>query len=180
MLQSLRRQTVNKNSPDNAVVDHVSKTKRSQIMRAVRNTDTAPEIAVRRTAHGLGLRYRLHNRELPGKPDLVFPRWGVCLLVHGCFWHRHPGCPRATVPKTESEFWLEKLTKNVERDMRVKKQLESLGWQVATIWECETKKPEVLKGLLLNIFCCNAGDGPNQPKRRPRTVKESQSMESST
>lgn len=110
---------------------------RSAIMRAVRSQDTAPEMVVRRLAHGLGYRYRLHQRNLPGKPDLVFPGRSKVILVHGCFWHQHD-CPRgARVPKTNRDYWLAKLQKNKSRDRNIQDQLQNLGWQVMVIWECQ-------------------------------------------
>jgi DNA mismatch endonuclease (patch repair protein) len=111
---------------------------RSALMGRVRGKGSAPEMAVRRTAHALGYRFRLHSRKLPGTPDLVFPRLRKAIFVHGCFWHRHPGCSRTTNPKTRADFWAEKFRQNIERDARVKSQLEALGWEVLIIWECQT------------------------------------------
>ena len=98
---------------------------RSRTMRAVRSRDTAPEMAVRRFLHAAGLRYRLHDRRLPGVPDLVFPSRRVALFVHGCFWHRHPGCRYASTPKSRQEYWLPKFKANVERDAKKKPSCES-------------------------------------------------------
>ena len=100
------------------MVDHVDAAKRSAIMRAVASKDTTPERIVRSAAHRLGLRFRLHKKELPGKPDLVFPKWRTVVFVHGCFWHRHEGCSKAATPKTNIEFWETKFEKNQERDRR--------------------------------------------------------------
>lgn len=113
-------------------------------MKKVRQRDTRPEIVVRRTAHILGYRFRLHRRDLPGSPDLVFPRHTVAVFVHGCFWHRHPGCRYASTPKNNSEFWNDKFRRNVERDARKESELRDLGWRVLVIWECETRDPEGL------------------------------------
>jgi len=117
---------------------------RSSLMKKVRQRDTRPEIVVRRTAHILGYRFRLHRRDLPGSPDLVFPRHTVAVFVHGCFWHRHPGCRYASTPKNNSEFWNDKFRRNVERDARKESELRDLGWRVLVIWECETRDPEGL------------------------------------
>lgn len=112
---------------------------RSRIMRAVRRADTTPEILVRKTAHSLGLRFRLHRRELPGTPDLVFVGQRTVVFVHGCFWHRHPGCGRASMPKTRTKFWSRKFKANVARDRRVTQELRALEWRVIVIWECEAR-----------------------------------------
>ena len=106
-------------------------------MRAVPRSSTKPEVALRRRLHARGLRYVLGRRDLPGSPDLVLPRWNVAVFVHGCFWHRHPDCPRATTPKTREDYWLPKFARNVERDREVTRALESAGWRVAVVWECE-------------------------------------------
>jgi DNA mismatch endonuclease, patch repair protein len=117
-------------------------------MSRVRGKNTNPEMRVRRVAHALGLRFRLHRRDLPGKPDLVFPKHRVALFVHGCFWHRHPGCRKATDPKSREEYWQAKFSDNVERDARVVEKLEKLGWRVGTIWECESKSEDVIAAQL--------------------------------
>ena len=111
---------------------------RSALMRRVRATDTTPERLVRRAAHHLGYRFRLHRRDLPGTPDIAFPRLRKVIFVHGCFWHRHPGCGRTRMPKTRAAYWRGKFTKNVERDRRNVGSLRKLGWKVLVIWECET------------------------------------------
>ena len=108
-------------------------------MARVRGKNTTPEIRVRRAAHAAGLRFRLHRKDLPGKPDLVFPKHRVAMFVHGCFWHRHPGCSKASMPKSREGYWGEKFEANVARDVRVEDELEKLGWRVTTIWECETR-----------------------------------------
>ena len=111
---------------------------RSELMRRVRGKNTAPELAVRRAAHALGYRFRLHRADLPGRPDLVFPRLRTALFVHGCFWHRHEGCSRMTTPKTRTAYWQEKFEQNIQRDRRNSAALRRLGWDVAVVWECET------------------------------------------
>ena len=117
-------------------------------MSRIRGKDTKPEMAVRRLVHGMGFRYRLHRRDLPGSPDLVLPRHRKVILVHGCFWHRHPECTKASTPKTRAEFWESKFDTNVARDIRVVKELELLGWRVVTIWECETRSDDRVRELL--------------------------------
>ncbi|MCJ2050288.1 very short patch repair endonuclease [Methylobacterium sp. J-070] len=120
-------------------MDRWSPEDRSALMARVRNRDTSPELAVRKLAHAQGLRFRVNRRDLPGTPDLVFPRYRLAVFVHGCFWHRHSGCKRATTPKTRQDFWEAKLVRNVERDQQAAAALEGLGWQVMTVWECELK-----------------------------------------
>lgn len=106
-------------------------------MGRIRSKDTKPEIALRRALHHMGLRYRLGGGGLPGRPDIVLPRHRAIVFVHGCFWHRHPGCKVASTPKTNIEFWNEKFERNVKRDRKVARELAALGWRVFIIWECE-------------------------------------------
>ena len=122
---------------------------RSALMARVRDKNSKPEIAVRRLAHRLGYRFRLHNRKLPGTPDLVFPRLRKALFVHGCFWHRHRGCARTTTPKTRSSYWAEKFKSNIKRDRAKATQLRKLGWDVLVIWECETFDLDTLSHRLI-------------------------------
>ncbi|MCW8918551.1 MAG: DNA mismatch endonuclease Vsr [Gammaproteobacteria bacterium] len=121
-------------------------------MRSVRQKNTKPEITVRRLAHRLGLRFRVNRKDLPGTPDIVFPKYHTVIFVHGCFWHRHPECKRATTPKTRVEFWQEKFEKNQERDARKIAHLKDLGWRVEVIWECETENKAALEERLRSIF----------------------------
>lgn len=117
---------------------------RSRIMRAVKSADTKPEMIVRRTAHAMGFRYRLHRRDLPGSPDIVFPSQKKAIFVHGCFWHGHC-CPRGNrTPKTNRQYWKRKISRNVERDKKNIKELEAVGLEVLVIWECEIKFTESL------------------------------------
>ena len=118
------------------------------MMANIRGRNTRPELAVRRTAHGLGLRFRLHRRDLPGSPDLLFPGRRTAVFVHGCYWHRHNGCKYTYTPKSNVEFWVNKLQTNVARDIRTKQELEARGWNVVVIWECETESNETLIGIL--------------------------------
>ena len=121
-------------------------------MSRVRGRDTTPEMRVRRAAHALGLRYRLNRRDLPGRPDMLFPKHRVALFVHGCFWHRHSGCRKASDPKSRQDFWQAKFEANVARDARVSVELRRLRWRVETIWECETKSSEQIDATLRKIF----------------------------
>lgn len=110
---------------------------RSKIMSAVRGAHTLPELRVRHACHRLGFRFRLHRRDLPGTPDLVFPKLGKVIFVHGCFWHRH-NCSKATSPKTRTQFWNDKFARNILRDKRNLRTLRALGWEPLVVWECET------------------------------------------
>ncbi|MFB8919953.1 MULTISPECIES: very short patch repair endonuclease [Xanthomonas] len=134
------------------MVDKLSKDARSALMRSVRQKDTSPEVIVRRAAHSLGARFRLHQKSLPGSPDMVFPSRKLCIFIHGCFWHRHPGCRLASTPGSNVDFWLEKFQKNVDRDNRKSEELKSLGWRVEVIWECETRNRDSLLARLKEIL----------------------------
>lgn len=120
--------------------DIVSRATRSRMMAAIGGRDTVPEVILRRTLHARGLRYRLHDRTLPGTPDLVFRRFGAVCFVHGCFWHRHVDCAYATTPATREEFWQAKFRANVERDKRNQRDLLESGWRVAIVWECALRR----------------------------------------
>ena len=122
-------------------MDTVTRQRRSEIMSRVRPTDTRPEMIVRRLVHGLGYRYRLHGQKLPGRPDLVFAARGKVIFVHGCFWHRHPGCRLARMPKSRVDFWRAKLDGNRERDLVKQRALTELGWQWLVLWECQLNDP---------------------------------------
>lgn len=136
---------------------------RSAQMALVRGRDTKPEMRVRRALHAAGLRYRLHDRRLPGTPDLVFPGRRLALFVHGCFWHQHPGCAAARMPKSRLEFWSSKLTGNVERDARKRVELEARGWAIKVIWECETRSPTALSTLAADIKAMPTVDNRRRP-----------------
>ncbi|EPR17531.1 Fis family transcriptional regulator [Sphingobium indicum IP26] len=112
---------------------------RSETMARVPSKNTTPEMRVRRVLHARGLRYRLHARDLPGRPDLVFRKAKVAVFVHGCFWHSHPGCSRARIPSSRQDYWIPKLERNVKRDAQVQVELIDAGWTVVVVWECETK-----------------------------------------
>ena len=130
------------------MTDTVSKEQRSANMSAVRSRNTGPEIRVRQIAHGLGYRFRLHRRELPGKPDIAFPGRQKVVFVHGCFWHQHKGCPRASIPESNSEFWRNKLSRNMVRDAKQVAAIRKNGWRVLVVWECETKNERRLAARL--------------------------------
>jgi DNA mismatch endonuclease (patch repair protein) len=122
------------------MVDVVSAEVRSRMMAGIRGRNTQPERLLRRELHACGFRFRLHRKELPGSPDLVFPRYHAALFVHGCFWHRHAGCRYASTPATRADFWQRKFDTNVARDKRVQDDLTALGWRVAVVWECALRK----------------------------------------
>lgn len=126
-------------------MDSVTSARRSEIMGRVRSRDTKPEMMVRRIVHAMGYRYRLHAKDLPGRPDLVFRSRGKVVFVHGCFWHRHPGCGLARLPKSRQDFWTPKLDANRQRDVRNERALLDAGWDVLTIWECELHDIDQLK-----------------------------------
>jgi len=125
--------------------DIVTPDHRSRIMSMIKGKDTKPEMAVRSVCHEMGLRYRLHRKDLPGTPDLVFTKYQLCIFVHGCFWHRHPGCKYAYTPKSRLDFWLPKFTRNVQRDLTAQQALQAQGWKVVIVWECHTKDREILR-----------------------------------
>ncbi|WP_274602292.1 very short patch repair endonuclease [Sphingomonas sp. CFBP 13733] len=114
---------------------------RRRLMSRFRSKDTKPEVLVRKALHHAGRRFRLHVKDLPGKPDIVLRKDRTVVMVHGCFWHQHEGCSVARLPKSNPDFWREKFALNRGRDVRVQKELEQLGWRVVTIWECEAKSP---------------------------------------
>ncbi|MCF3627692.1 very short patch repair endonuclease [Alphaproteobacteria bacterium LMO-S08] len=127
-------------------MDSLTQEQRSDRMSRVRGRDTKPEMTVRRMVHGMGYRYRLHGKGLPGKPDLVFRPKRKVMFVHGCFWHRHPDpeCPLARMPKSRLDFWKPKLDGNRERDIRTQRKLEDQGWNVMVVWECQLRDREAL------------------------------------
>lgn len=118
------------------MVDVMSAEKRSALMSRIKGKNTAPEVFVRKYLWRAGLRYRLHTRGLPGKPDLVLKRWGAVVFIHGCFWHRHEGCPLFRLPKTRADFWDQKLRGNQTRDLKAIAALSADGWRVCVVWEC--------------------------------------------
>jgi DNA mismatch endonuclease (patch repair protein) len=121
------------------VTDVVDNVTRSQMMAGIRGKNTKPERVIRTALHSAGFRYRVHVTDLPGTPDIVFPKYKAVILVHGCFWHRHSGCWWTTTPSTNTEFWLAKFDQNVKRDAKNISDLRGLGWRVAVVWECSLR-----------------------------------------
>jgi DNA mismatch endonuclease (patch repair protein) len=119
-------------------------------MSRIKSKNTKPEVIVRSLLHKMGYRFRLHRNDLPGKPDIVLPKYKTVIDIRGCFWHRHQGCPKATTPKTNSEYWNKKFQKNVERDRINEEKLSKLGWKIIVIWECEMND-SCLIAKLVNI-----------------------------
>lgn len=138
-------------------MDIVTPATRSRMMAAIGGRNTAPELAVRKGLHAAGLRFRLHRRGLPGRPDIVLPKYRSVVFVHGCFWHRHRGCRFATTPASNAEFWRQKFEGNVKRDKRQRVALRGLGWQVFTVWECQARSISVQEKLIARIRA-NAAD----------------------
>ncbi|MCP4115877.1 MAG: DNA mismatch endonuclease Vsr [Desulfobacteraceae bacterium] len=139
-------------------MDTLNKKERSNRMALVRDKDTKPEMIVRRLLHGLGYRYRLHVKDLPGKPDLVFKSRKKVIFVHGCFWHRHEGCKLARLPKSRLDFWRPKLEGNKNRDRRNQVDLQKMGWKYMVIWECQIKDLDCLKEKV-NKFLTDSDTG---------------------
>lgn len=133
------------------MTDRISRANRSRIMSRIRGKDTKPEMRIRRLVHSLGYRFRLHRRDLPGTPDLVFPGRRKVIFVHGCFWHQHD-CPRGSCPSSNRRFWKAKLRKNVERDNENISSLTAAGWSVLVIWECETKSLTALTARITSFL----------------------------
>ena len=128
-------------------MDRISSEKRSWNMSRIKSKDTTPERIVRSFLHRNGFRFRLHVKDLPGKPDIVLPKYKTVIEIRGCFWHRHKGCKDATTPSTNAEFWQKKFAENVARDKRTEQELKKLGWNVIVVWECETIKIEFISKL---------------------------------
>ena len=134
------------------MTDHISKEKRSWNMSRIRSKNTRPELAVRKYLYSNGFRYRLHNRKLPGKPDITNQSKKTAVFVNGCFWHQHEGCKRATIPKSNKSYWLPKLENNVARFKNNTDKLLDMGWKVFIVWECETKDEDELKSKLDAVY----------------------------
>lgn len=130
------------------MTDIVNKETRSRMMAGIRGKDTKPEMVLRRALHARGLRYRLHVKGIPGRPDLLFPKFKAAVFVHGCFWHRHDGCRYTTTPATRAEFWQSKFAANVARDTSVGDALAEAGWRVAIVWECALRKPDQVEAAV--------------------------------
>ncbi len=128
--------------------------KRSQVMARIRGKDTKPELIVRSLLHRAGVRFSLRRKDLPGKPDIVLPKSGAVVFVHGCFWHRHKGCKVATIPKTRTDFWQAKFAANVARDKRNQRDLKKAGWKVIVLWECQVMRdPFAAVTKVLKTIC---------------------------
>jgi len=134
------------------MVDRLNQNQRSALMREVKAKNTKPELIVRSTAHRLGYRFRLHVKDLPGTPDLVFPSRKKVIFVHGCFWHRHEACPKASMPASNVAFWKAKFLRNTARDARNETMLRAAGWETLTIWECEARRAMGLEVCLLDFL----------------------------
>jgi DNA mismatch endonuclease (patch repair protein) len=132
------------------------------MMSGIRGKNTKPELSLRRALHRLGLRFRIHSARLPGRPDIVFPKFRAVVQVHGCFWHRHSGCRFATTPASRTDFWQNKFEATIERDKKTELALRSLGWRTAVIWECELKGlgEEMIAAALLNWLECGTNGFP--------------------
>ncbi len=133
-------------------MDRLTVSKRSWLMSRVRGTNTTPELVVRKYLHARGFRYRLHRKDLPGKPDITLSRYRTVVFVHGCFWHQHHGCRYAGMPKSNEEFWKHKFELNIARDKKNLAALRKAGWRCLTIWECETKAERKLAKLAAQII----------------------------
>lgn len=134
-----------------AMTDVFSKGKRSEVMASIRSVDTSPELTLRRQLFALGFRYRLHVKNVPGRPDIVLPKYRVAILVHGCFWHRHSNCRLAAEPKSNIDFWNTKFESNLRRDQRVKKDLSESGWRTCVVWECSIRRRPLAEDQLLRL-----------------------------
>ena len=142
------------------MTDRVSVETRSKIMRSVGSKNTGPELLARSAAHRLGLRFRLHDRNLPGRPDLVFKRWNAVIFVNGCFWHRHTNCAKANVPKTNVTFWQTKFDANVARDAGNYRRLKEAGWRVIVVWQCEVKSLDAAMRVVYRRFALFMNEPP--------------------
>lgn len=134
------------------MTDTISKEKRSWNMSRIKGGNTKPEMIVRSALHKLGYRFRLHRKDLPGKPDIVLAKYKTVIFVNGCFWHQHKGCKHAYQPKTRVNFWKEKLRGNTERDIRTRKNLRKMNWKSRVIWECQAKNPIKLNKYLMRLM----------------------------
>lgn len=140
------------------MADIVDKSTRSRMMAGIKGMNTKPEMQLRRLLHAAGFRYRLHAKNLPGKPDIVLPRYKAAIFVHGCFWHRHPGCRYATSPGSNIEFWSAKFAANVARDFSNEQALLAAGWRVAVVWECELRRDAVeMTATIVNWLTSQTG-----------------------
>jgi DNA mismatch endonuclease, patch repair protein len=144
------------------VTDIMSPGQRSRHMALIKGKDTKPEMQLRRHLHRLGYRYRLHRRELPGKPDIVFPTRRRLIYVHGCFWHQHRNCKVAHLPKSRSDYWAEKFRRNTERDAQNLAAAHALGWETMVVWECELRNTSTLEEAVVRFL-----GAPGRPRNKP-------------
>ena len=154
-------------------MDIVSPEKRSRMMAGIKGKNTRPELVVRKLVHGMGFRYRLHRKDLPGSPDLVFPRLKKVIFVHGCFWHRHAGCRFAYTPKSNAQFWLDKLEGNIRRDGQAVMALDTLDWQVLIVWECEVSDLPALTRKVSSFLTCLLYTSPSPRDRQKSRMPSS-------
>ncbi len=139
------------------MTDTVDKATRSKMMSSVRGKNTKLETEIRKRLFAQGFRYRLHSRNLPGRPDLVLPKYSVAVFVHGCFWHSH-GCARSTIPENRKEWWRKKLQDNKARDAKALEELRRGGWRVLVVWECSVRRPGADREMALDLVCLSAGE----------------------
>lgn len=164
---------------DVPMTDIVDKQARSRMMAGIKSKDTKPELLVRHYLHRAGFRFRLHSKQLPGKPDIVLPKYRAAVFVHGCFWHSHQGCKYAYQPRTRTEFWEQKFHRNVERDQEVRRALLHDGWRVMIVWECGLRKNEIREKGLLSIAEWIESDsrtGEYPDSARPRALDAASSQ----
>jgi DNA mismatch endonuclease (patch repair protein) len=154
------------------MTDTLSARERSKRMASVRQTDTSPEMRLRKALHRRGLRYRLNVRSLPGSPDIVLPRFRLAVFVHGCFWHQHDGCKSATTPKTNEEFWQRKFQRNKGRDSEALAALRELGWHTIVVWGCEVSTESKAQQVADRIFQQTRSMQPASAARVPSNVRK--------
>lgn len=141
------------------MTDTVDQQTRSRMMSAIGAKNTKPELALRRALHARGFRFRLHSKQVYGRPDIVLAKYHAAIFVHGCFWHRHADCRYATTPSTRPEFWEAKFDANLRRDIHVRTSLLASGWRVATVWECVLRKPETIAATVEHLSAWLFSDG---------------------
>ena len=149
------------------MTDKYSPKRRSEIMARIGGKNSRPEMVVRRLLHSMGYRFRLHRKDLPGKPDIVLPKFRTAIFVHGCFWHGCKKCGRGTkLPKTNTEFWTQKIAENCRRDSQTEKKLVELGWRVIVVWQCETEHAGRIRDVLTRRLP-RRDESPSMPSNRP-------------
>lgn len=154
--------------------DTMTPQQRHKCMASIRSKNTKPEVIVRQYLHAVGFRFRIHVKKLPGCPDLFLPKYRTCIFVNGCFWHGHRGCRYATRPKSNAEFWQNKIQNNIRRDELSVQALETIGWKVITVWECKLKKgrrDDTLPSLAEQIRLNGASYASEQAQRQQRNAE---------